>query len=191
MRPNGALLTFLRKTEQGLKQGTLDVPCKGCTACCRDPLMYVDVTDEEAQRLQTRRIDENGRLEVARKPNGECVYLIDNKCTIYAQRPNACRKYDCRFALLGAPLAGADIVRREGVEQWERFKLPSREDKLAYLAIRMVVAMQSKQDPDLNGLAFFILNWQMFRDQAEKTLQKLEVLADEQVRQISEDHSAA
>jgi len=30
------------------------------------------------------------------KPNGDCVYLGENGCTIYDRRPRVCREFDCR-----------------------------------------------------------------------------------------------
>lgn len=30
------------------------------------------------------------------KPNGECIHLKDNLCSIYEKRPLVCRTYDCR-----------------------------------------------------------------------------------------------
>jgi Fe-S-cluster containining protein len=32
---------------------------------------------------------------VARKDNGECIYLENNKCSIYNNRPLDCRNYYC------------------------------------------------------------------------------------------------
>jgi hypothetical protein len=52
MRSAGALIPYLRRLERGLKPGreNVEVPCGGCTACCRDPNFEVDVSEEEAPR---------------------------------------------------------------------------------------------------------------------------------------------
>lgn len=37
-----------------------------------------------------------GYVWVLKKVNGSCVFLKENKCTIYDRRPNACKNFDCR-----------------------------------------------------------------------------------------------
>ncbi len=168
MRPNGSLLTFLRHLERSLaKHDRVEVPCNGCTACCRDPNMLITVNDDEAKRYRTH-INDNGIRELDRQPDGACTYLVDGKCTTYADRPRACRVYDCRFHMLGAPLGNAEIVRRDGVIQWRPFSLPTTEDKIAFIAITMLVKTQCKRDPDMKGLAYTLLQWQQMRSQARE-----------------------
>ncbi len=60
--------------------------------------------------------------------------LVGGRCTIYDDRPLACRTYDCRI------YAAADLVRtepaiREQVERW-RFSHPTREDLDRHAAVR-------------------------------------------------------
>jgi hypothetical protein len=38
----------------------------------------------------------NRRLLLRKGSDGSCVYLQDNKCSIYATRPQACRKFTCK-----------------------------------------------------------------------------------------------
>lgn len=33
---------------------------------------------------------------LARKPNGDCVYLTDGGCSIWHHAPSLCRVFDCR-----------------------------------------------------------------------------------------------
>jgi len=37
-----------------------------------------------------------GYVWILKKIDGHCVYLEDNLCTIYNNRPNACKNFDCR-----------------------------------------------------------------------------------------------
>lgn len=52
--------------------------------------------------------------------------LVDGACSIYSQRPRACRRFDCRvFAAAGvAPGSGPRAAVNERVWQW-RFEYPS------------------------------------------------------------------
>jgi Fe-S-cluster containining protein len=40
-------------------------------------------------------------LQLARRANGDCVYLGKTGCTIYGRRPRVCRNFDCRTLFLG------------------------------------------------------------------------------------------
>ncbi len=51
-----------------------------------------------AQRLQGKKIVESYRAKfglfmIARKSDGSCVFLQNQRCTIYEQRPEVCRKF--------------------------------------------------------------------------------------------------
>lgn len=54
-------------------------PCGDCTGCCQG-ILAVNV---------------HGNLAQGRRP---CYFLVDNKCTIYNERPNVCRKYQCAWS---------------------------------------------------------------------------------------------
>ena len=73
------------------------VPCDGCTECCRgtDRTLYLDAVAEDLSKYKTS--IENGRPVLAMKANRDCWYLDDKKgCTIYEDRPQVCRLFDCR-----------------------------------------------------------------------------------------------
>jgi uncharacterized protein len=78
-----------------------------------------------------------GNWTVRPDSNGICPMLSCGKCTIYAQRPQTCRDYDCRvFAAAGIAAGGADkAVINERVQEW-RFQFSNEEDRQAYAAIR-------------------------------------------------------
>lgn len=84
-----------------------EVPCRGCTKCCETlspmltpdevasgmyPLSLIDPTVEERQQ-----IDGIGPvIALYRRLDGSCSMYVDGKCSIYEQRPRACRQFDCR-----------------------------------------------------------------------------------------------
>jgi Fe-S-cluster containining protein len=72
-----------------------NVPCNGCTACCRQQVVLLSDRDEaNMAAYDYRRIGKH--LVLNNKPNGECTHLGPEGCTIYEKRPFVCRTYDCR-----------------------------------------------------------------------------------------------
>ncbi len=73
--------------------------CNGCTACCRGPnrILYLDPR-QELDHLSTTKVNYKGieLLILDMEENGDCIYLKDNKCSIWKDRPIECREYDCR-----------------------------------------------------------------------------------------------
>jgi Fe-S-cluster containining protein len=67
-----------------------DVPCNGCTACCRGDLIVLhpedgdDITAYETERMLKRTAENN------------CIYLGPEGCTIHDRAPVICREFDCR-----------------------------------------------------------------------------------------------
>jgi hypothetical protein len=57
----------------------------------------------------------DGRVQrmLCRKPNGDCIYLIDGKCSIHGRAAKVCRDFDCR-ELVGKPRprVPADVIAR-------------------------------------------------------------------------------
>ena len=78
-----------------------EVPCCGCTECCRGPDRTLILTPED---IWSGKYRTNGPA-LANKWNGDCVYLTDQGCGIYKDRPQACREFDCRtlVAVTAAP----------------------------------------------------------------------------------------
>ena len=72
-----------------------DVPCNGCTACCRHQIVLLSDKDEpNIAAYDYRRV--GGHRALNNKPNGDCAHLGPDGCTIYEKRPFVCRTYDCR-----------------------------------------------------------------------------------------------
>ena len=91
--------------------------CDSCGACCKTWRIFV--SDEDAARepriaSETRRLPDNQRTDfwsyqLFPLPFHEaCVFLdIDNRCTIYATRPQVCRTFE----------AGSDRCQQARAEQ--------------------------------------------------------------------------
>ena len=80
----------LRRSVQG------NVPCDGCTLCCRGDAIRM-LPGDDLSKFQTIPHDHfKGHLMLAHKANGECVYLYGQGCTIQTDKPQMCREMDCR-----------------------------------------------------------------------------------------------
>src|ERR1700722_153548 len=109
--PAGNFFEWLRGAEASLRSGKggTTVPCGTCTACCRSS-MFIHIKPEEARTL--RRIPKallfpapglpKGNVLMGYNDKGHCPMLAGNRCSIYEDRPETCRNYDCRvFAATG------------------------------------------------------------------------------------------
>ena len=77
-------------------------PCERCRAlCCRGfatiPLRPDDYA-EDATLVEAGFAERRGGLWALPRTAGRCAYLDDatQRCLIHADRPRACREYDCR-----------------------------------------------------------------------------------------------
>lgn len=76
-----------------------NVPCGDCVRCCKE--LSPNLTPEEFESgkyiytLITSPINNLPTIAIPRNEDG-CIYLKDNKCVIYNDRPKACRQFDCR-----------------------------------------------------------------------------------------------
>ena len=120
-----------------------DVPCDGCTACCRSS-QFIHIRPDETDTL-SRIPDElkfaapgrpRGHVVLGYDERGHCPMLIDDRCSIYEHRPNACRTYDCRIFPAAGLDAGADkpeITRR--ARRWQ-FGFSTPDDSTERDAVR-------------------------------------------------------
>ena len=75
-------------------QPSASVPCGSCRLCCqRTAVMLVDGVDQIAEYETT---EEHGARFLCLQPNGDCVYLGPDGCTIHERAPYMCRIFDCR-----------------------------------------------------------------------------------------------
>lgn len=80
-----------------------DVPCNGCTACCKHDDVFLrpgeNPRDYLVERGWNALTGEAGwRLQhKSKRDGGGCIYLGDSGCTIHARAPKVCKEFDCRF----------------------------------------------------------------------------------------------
>lgn len=83
-----------------LRKQTSNVPCGSCKACCKSDRIILGPTD----RRETYRWHKEGHQDVVdRKENGECIYLADGGCSIHANAPDICKRFDCRVLVTITP----------------------------------------------------------------------------------------
>lgn len=142
----GDFSAWLRDTEAALaEKREADVPCGPCNACCRT-FHYVHVRPEDRRAL--RHLPRAflspapdlppGNLVLGFDESGRCPMLVEGRCTIYADRPRACRTYDCRIY----PAAGIEADRPDvdaQARRW-RFAYPAPRDRELQEAVCAAVA---------------------------------------------------
>ena len=134
--------SWLRSVQAALaEEQPADVPCGECNACCRTShVIHVRPEERRARARIPRRFLlpapglPPGNLVLGYDGHGCCPLLVGGRCTIYDDRPLACRTYNCRI------YAAADVVAdrvaiREQVERW-CFSHPTPEDLERHAAVR-------------------------------------------------------
>ncbi len=135
-------LSAMQRALQGESES--DVPCDGCTACCRAS-QFVHIGRDEVETLGRIPADllfpaprmPSGNLVLGYDERGHCPLLVEDRCSVYDQRPRACRTYDCRVL----PAAGVEIdeetkfgIARQA-RRW-RFAYPDEMDRVYHDAVR-------------------------------------------------------
>ena len=129
-------------------EGDADVPCGGCTACCRGS-QFIHIEPDEVATLA--RVPAAlrfpapglapGHVVMGYDEHGRCPMLIEDRCSIYDDRPRACRIYDCRvFPATGTEPDGVGqepIVDR--VRRW-RFDAEDPDEVGRHHALRSAAA---------------------------------------------------
>jgi uncharacterized protein len=121
-----------------------DVPCGECNACCRTS-HFIHVRPEE-KRARSRIPREllfpapdlpPGNQVLGYDQEGRCPMLVEGRCTIYEDRPIACRTYDCRIYAAAGVVADREPIA-EQVKRW-RFTYPAQDDRDRQEAVRAAV----------------------------------------------------
>jgi hypothetical protein len=99
------------------------VPCGTCSACCRSDFDINLETQDDPTLYQTQVGPKTGQLSLAKTPDGACVYLQNDKCSIYDRRPNVCRSFDCRPDVL-CGLKTSDLSNQAA---WAKFDFTYKE----------------------------------------------------------------
>jgi len=125
-----------------------EVPCGSCVGCCVSsyhvPLRPVD-------RVARARVPASALVEapglpaghamMGYGPDGHCPLFDGSGCTIYRDRPQACRDYDCRIFAAAGLVAGGEEKRviNERVRAW-RFSHAGSDSRRRHEAIRAAAA---------------------------------------------------
>ena len=78
------------------KQNFVKVPCNGCTLCCQGDAIRLLKEDDPSEYLTEPHSFIPGALMLAHKPNGDCIYVNENGCSIHNRAPSLCKTADCR-----------------------------------------------------------------------------------------------
>ena len=96
----------------------LAAACATCPGhCCRGELVLLSAEEADHGAYIAMRVVIQGQevWALAHKDGGDCVYLNEGRCSIYAHRPMICRAFDCGgwLAKMGRP-AARRLARRDG-----------------------------------------------------------------------------
>ena len=123
--------------------------CTGCGKCCTGSPGYVFLSEMDLDRLAehfqltprefaekyTRLVD--GQYALTDQPNTDCVFLKDNRCTVYEARPVQCKTFPWWLYNLRDPEDWKHAAERcEGIDHPEAPLIPSleiQEQCLTYL----------------------------------------------------------
>ena len=152
-----AWLASLRRAVRG--DADSDVPCGGCTGCCRSS-QFVHIGPDEASTLA--RIPKRLLFPAPRMPHGHvllgyderghCPMLADGGCSIYEYRPRTCRTYDCRVFPAAAVAPENQPAVAEQAQRW-RFDLSGPDDQLELDAVQAAATFLSDRDEALGDRA--------------------------------------
>lgn len=150
----GDFSQWLRDMRAALaSRGGMDVACGSCRGCCTSSF-YVKVRPDEtaamnrigAENLEPGPPGNPAARLLGFRPNGHCRMLVSRECSIYADRPETCRSYDCRvFAAAGMDAGEGKTEINERVERW-RFSYPTEQDRVEHRAV-MAAAAYLRQHP--------------------------------------------
>jgi hypothetical protein len=84
-------------------------------------------------------------------PDGLCPMLKVGQCSIYSERPQTCRDYDCRiFAAAGIKAgAGKEVINRR-IREW-LFTYPTQLDRRMHDAVLAAAAFIQKKNSSFQG----------------------------------------
>jgi uncharacterized protein len=122
-------------------QRDADVPCGDCVGCCVSsypiPLREGDYVARSRLPAQFAIVSPElpGRTFMGFRDDGSCPMYVDSKCSIYTDRPQTCRDYDCRiYAAAGLLPAGERSIINQRVSAW-KFNCDEERDRLASEAV--------------------------------------------------------
>lgn len=142
-----SLTSWMHNTDKVLRRESpgSDVPCGSCTKCCKGWMISLHA-HENPDEYDTDGVDSAGQPVLRRQENGNCVYLIDEKCTIYDRRPETCRMFDCRVYRIASGRPGHP-VEQQGAEMWRQtVALKHHDDFLLLFALKVALQEAGKRE---------------------------------------------
>jgi uncharacterized protein len=142
--PTTGFSSWLAGTLAALKaKAGSDVPCGDCRGCCTSSY-FIHIGPDETAALA--RIPKALRFKAPGLPKGHvlmgydekghCPMFKDNACSIYADRPQTCRDYDCRvFPATGFSVEEDKPVIAGQAVRW-RFDFSKPTDKRDFAAVQ-------------------------------------------------------
>jgi len=81
-----------------------DVPCNGCTACCKHDLIMLheemgDIPAAYDCEPMVNPLTGFFGWALKRNAEGHCTYLTEAGCSIHGRAPAVCKEFDCRRML--------------------------------------------------------------------------------------------
>ena len=155
--PAGGYAQWVASVRAAIEGGaTMDVPCDGCTACCRSS-QFIHIGPDEADArahvpaplLFAAPGLPAGHVLMGYDERGHCPMLVDDRCSIYEHRPRTCRTYDCRvIAATGVELDADQHRIAERAVRW-RFGHPTEIDEVRHDAVRAAATYVRAHRDDL------------------------------------------
>jgi Fe-S-cluster containining protein len=161
-QPAGAFSGWLRAARRAheLKVIDAEVPCGSCTACCRS-FLFIHIKPDETRTLA--RVPKQllfpapgspkGHVLMGYNHKGECPMFVENRCSIYDDRPRTCRDFDCRVfaaAGVGPDDDGPQALIAAQARRWE-FERPTAADHEEFSAVRAAGAFLREHRASLPG----------------------------------------
>ena len=141
--PAGPFSSWLRQMRAALAGNAgMDVACGDCRGCCTSSYFIKVRAHERAalddigpEYLRPLPGATNGAQLMGFHENGHCFMFANGNCTIYANRPETCRTYDCRVFTAAAMNAGEGRpVINARIASW-RFEYPTDRDREEHRAV--------------------------------------------------------
>lgn len=96
------------------------IACASCRQCCTHQTVLLLIEDEPRMahyQVDAHDFEDKIFFTLQVKENGDCIHLGPAGCTIYENRPEVCRAYDCRIQFLIMPEEDRRLLTNQAI--WE------------------------------------------------------------------------
>ena len=107
--------------------------CQRCTACCRWPgevgfldgeigrlAAFKEMSEHEFIRKYTRLRQDRSGLALQEKPNGECIFLEGDNCSVQPVKPQQCKDFPNLWNFPGFEKQCRAIPTLVAEQEWRR-----------------------------------------------------------------------